>query len=163
MSNNQSTYQMPNDPSYSTAQNWQAGMNEPQMPQPQGPIMRPNMNMNMGMNNVNIGWNSMPPKPSVIPGRTILNPNEIMPYEVPSDGTPAFFPLANGSEIYMKFVGQDGTTQAFKYVQVPWKAPDDQGPSELSLLSEKLDLLCEEIKQIKEGGNSHNNQARKDR
>lgn len=50
-------------------------------------------------------------------GKYINNVEEIAPNEVPMDGTLAFFPKLDGSEIYAKFWDKEGKLNTIKFVQ----------------------------------------------
>lgn len=56
-------------------------------------------------------------QPSVIRGRVVKDQSEILPNEIPMDGTISFFPKADGSEIYGKAWTSNGTIQNFRFVK----------------------------------------------
>ena len=49
-------------------------------------------------------------------GRLIFSPEQITPQEIPTDGTPAIFPLNDGSTIYVKSYQPNGEFADYKYV-----------------------------------------------
>lgn len=75
-------------------------------------------------NSNNFGSVKLPPnmtgmqnvRPSYIPGKMISNPNDIVPLEVPMDGSAAIFPFSDLSCILLKAWGQDGTIKTFKFI-----------------------------------------------
>ena len=58
------------------------------------------------------------PQQSNIFGRIVNDENEIMPNEVPMDGTIGIFPKSDGSEVIVKSWTQNGTISTVKYVPV---------------------------------------------
>jgi len=54
-------------------------------------------------------------QPSLM-GRIVNNINEVMPNEVPANGTMAVFPDLGANVVYVKRMQQDGTIQTLKYV-----------------------------------------------
>lgn len=53
---------------------------------------------------------------SVIPGRIVNRVEDIMPMEVPMDGTVALFPLADWSGICVKVWASDGQIKTFNFI-----------------------------------------------
>lgn len=50
-------------------------------------------------------------------GRLVFSPDQITPQEIPTDGTPAIFPLDDRSAIYVKSIKPDGSGFAeYRYV-----------------------------------------------
>lgn len=56
-------------------------------------------------------------QPSMIRGRVVKDQSEILPNEIPMDGTISFFPKSDGSEIYGKAWTSNGTIQNFRFVK----------------------------------------------
>lgn len=54
-------------------------------------------------------------RPVTLGGRIINDPAEIMPSEIPMDGTPTLFLSQDYSKIYVKAWGADGTIKTFVY------------------------------------------------
>ena len=54
--------------------------------------------------------------PSTLPGRQISSIDEIMPNDVPMDGSVSFFPVRDGSCVYAKFWNRQGTIDTIKFV-----------------------------------------------
>lgn len=66
-------------------------------------------------------------------GRVVGTPEEIAPSEIPTDGNPSIFPLADGSSIIVKWWGQDALPQTSVYLPVPSPtspAPDVVNPTD---------------------------------
>ena len=59
-----------------------------------------------------------------IKGRVVNSEDEILPNEVPMDGTVSFFPLADYSCVIAKIWGGDGKISTFKFV--PEEQPDQK-------------------------------------
>lgn len=58
-------------------------------------------------------------RPSYIPGKMINSLQDIVPQEVPMDGSAAVFPTSDLSCIYLNAWGSDGLIKTFKYIQDP--------------------------------------------
>lgn len=54
--------------------------------------------------------------PSMLPGRQISSIEEIMPNDVPMDGSVSFFPVRDGSCVYAKYWNRQGTIDTIKFV-----------------------------------------------
>ena len=106
---------------------------------------------------------SMPPQtqpqmPRGIAGRMVGAPSEIVPNEVPMDGSVAFFPTSDGSAIFAKAWNPNGTISTVRYAPVGDDQPEQAaGPTLADVLS-RLDDLESLI-----GGNTqaHPKQARR--
>ena len=60
-------------------------------------------------------------------GRIVQTQNDIMPGDIPMNGVPCYFPIQDGSAIYMKAWNADGTIATRAYVQAqPPKAEPTQ-------------------------------------
>lgn len=123
-----------------------------------------------GQNNPswNQGWNGPQnyshPTPTYqqipgISGRMVQNPNEVRPNEVPMDGSCSFFPVMDGSAIYVKCWSQDGSSIiTSKFIPENQNGNNPKTPEQL--IMERLDNLEALIKNqsrpyYKKGGN-HN-------
>lgn len=73
-------------------------------------------NWNRGYNNTQNSFSSGPVSKNYLVGRLIFSPEQITPQEIPTDGTPALFPLNDGSCIYAKSLQPDGTFAEWRYV-----------------------------------------------
>lgn len=97
------------------------------------------------------------------PGRTINNPNEIRPNEVPLDGSASLFPMNDWSCIYLKAWGADGNIQTVRFIPEKLEVvAEQQGPSNFDLVMERLDNI---EKMIQSQGNrkqyyNNNNQKK---
>lgn len=81
-----------------------------------GQVQMPsNMMGNQGLQN----RAQQPIRPSYIPGKMINSLQDIVPQEVPMDGSAAVFPSSDLSCIYVKAWGSDGLIKTFKYIQDP--------------------------------------------
>lgn len=66
-----------------------------------------------------MNWSQNGPRyaaPSTLPGRQISSIDEIMPNDVPMDGSVSFFPVRDGSCVYAKFWNRQGTIDTIKFV-----------------------------------------------
>lgn len=94
-----------------------------------------------------------------ITGRIIQNPNEVMPNEVPMNGTCSFFPMYDGSAIYVKCWSPDGSsiiTQRFvsdgQNGNVP-KTPEQIIMDRLDNLERLIKTQNKPYQKFKKGGN----------
>lgn len=58
-------------------------------------------------------------RPTSIPGRTINDPGEVTPQEVPMDGSVSLFPKNDYSCIYAKTWNKDGTIATIRFIPEP--------------------------------------------
>lgn len=73
-------------------------------------------------------------------GKYVQNPNEIRPNDIPMDGSTSFFPSMDGSCVYAKTWGADGTILTQKYV--PEAAQPETAPVQgYSEIMEKLGAI----------------------
>ena len=82
----------------------------------------------------------MPPQqltqqPRGIAGRMVGAPSEIVPNEVPMDGSVAFFPTSDGSAIFAKAWNPNGTISTVQYAPVGNDQPEEAGPTLADVLS----------------------------
>lgn len=90
-------------------------------------------NLQMPVNN---GFNQ---QPTMIRGRVVKDQSEILPNEIPMDGTISFFPKADGSEVYGKAWTSNGTIQNFRFVKTEEiQNGNNPSPSTQDLILEKL-------------------------
>lgn len=86
----------------------------------------------------------MPPQPLQQPrgiaGRMVGAPSEIVPNEVPMDGSVAFFPTSDGSAIFAKAWNPNGTISTVQYAPVGNDQPEEAGPTLADVLSRLDDL-----------------------
>lgn len=74
---------------------------------------------------------------------------DVTPSDVPMDGSSSFFPLIDGSTIYVKHWNSDGTIETIKYIkeETPEVTPKKVAIEEL--LNERFDELAELIRKNK--------------
>lgn len=88
----------------------------------------------------------MPPQqltqqPRGIAGRMVGAPSEIVPNEVPMDGSVAFFPTSDGSAIFAKAWNPNGTISTVQYAPLGNDQPEEAaGPTLADVLSRLDDL-----------------------
>lgn len=81
------------------------------------------------------------PRPRTIPGRMIYSPDEIMPQEVPMDGSVSLFPMHDWSCVYGKWWTSNGQIQTVKFVWEQPKKQIDESTSSLSDISARLEKV----------------------
>ena len=79
-------------------------------------------------------------QPRGIAGRMVGAPSEIVPNEVPMDGSVAFFPTSDGSAIFAKAWNPNGTNSTVQYAPVGNDQPEEAGPTLADVLSRLDDL-----------------------
>lgn len=105
------------------------------------------MPYNNGYNPYQQPYNYFNQRPS-IPGKTITNPNEILPQDVPMDGSVGLFPVQDHSCIYAKAWNSNGTIATVKYVPEQTIAQPAPTPAiSLETVSNKLDRIEKMLKQ----------------
>lgn len=124
----------------------QMPMQQPMMPPDALPPWWVNPWLGHAMNNAGMGQNgpqnqnqqqSTRQKQASLIGRVVNSPNDITPDDIPTNGMPAIFPMADGSGIMVKALGNDFKVQDAIYVlQQP--APVEQKPSEFEMLMQRL-------------------------
>lgn len=80
-------------------------------------------------------------RPRTIPGRMIYSPDEIMPQEVPMDGSVSLFPMHDWSCVYGKWWTSNGQIQTVKFVLEQPKKQIDESAVSLSDISERLNKV----------------------
>lgn len=76
-------------------------------------------------------------RPRTIPGRMIYSPDEIMPQEVPMDGSVSLFPMHDWSCVYGKWWTSNGQIQTVKFVLEQPKKQIDESAVSLTDISER--------------------------
>lgn len=76
------------------------------------------------------------PQPGIT-GRVVSSPDEIQVQEVPTDGTVAWFPAADGSCVYGKRWNPSGKIDTFRYLPEAVKAEPKEDP--VAQLNAKVD------------------------
>lgn len=71
-------------------------------------------------------------------GKTVNNPQEILPQDVPMNGFTSYFPKADGSEIYAKCWNSNGTIDTRTYILKPL---EESAPTEPDIMSQILSRL----------------------
>lgn len=85
-----------------------------------------------------------PQEPMAIPhliGRSISANDQIPPKEIPSDGSPAYFPMQDGSAILVKVWTGNGTIQTVRYIPEQVQQASPQTPTDTSSNEEILKRL----------------------
>lgn len=83
-----------------------------------------------------------------IPGHLVTNENEIMPQEVPMDGSVSLFPQNDYSCIYAKTWTKEGTIATLKFVpEQPQNEEPQKSPLEMRLesIEQKLDTMTRQM------------------
>lgn len=68
-------------------------------------------------------------------GKMIQAPTDIMPGDIPMNGTPCFFPMQDGSAIYMKAWNADGTINTMRFLP---ENPATKEPTQLDRIENML-------------------------
>ena len=76
-----------------------------------------------------------------IPGRMIYSPDEIIPQEVPMDGSVSLFPMHDWSCVYGTWWTSNGQIQTVKFVLEQPKKQIDESAVSLSDISESLNKV----------------------
>lgn len=84
-----------------------------------------------------------------ISGRVVNSPDDITVQEVPTDGTVALFPAADGSCVYSKRWTPDGNILTMRFVP---EASDDQPeqPSRLDIIDDRISELFDVVERIED-------------
>ena len=123
----------PNNPYQTPGQtipNWNSGVNYQMQPQP----------------------NYYQPIRPTIFGRTVGNESEIVPNEVPMDGSVSYFPTSDGSSIYAKKWRTDGTIQTLKFVPVvePTQPAAERNTVLASDITADIQLIADRLSKIED-------------
>jgi len=87
------------------------------------------------------GVSEVQARPRTIPGRMIYSPDEIMPQEVPMDGSVSLFPMHDWSCVYGKWWTSNGQIQTVKFVLEQPKKEIDESAASLSDISARLEKV----------------------
>lgn len=79
------------------------------------------------------------PRPA-LSGRMVASDAEIVPNDVPTDGSTGYFPARDGSCIYAKAWSNDGTIRTVRYTPEPQPEPAADGPT-LAEIAARVDAL----------------------
>lgn len=88
---------------------------------------------------------------SNIPVRTVFSPEQISPQDIPTNGTPALFPLADGSCIIARRLLPNGLFEERVYTFAPPKNQNEnapQTPTEFDQVMERLGSIESGLKQV---------------
>ena len=96
------------------------------------------------------GFNNFqrPSIPPTIPGRLVVNADEITPQEVPMDGSVSLFPQNDYSCIYAKTWTKEGTIATMKFIpEQPQNAESQKSPLEMRLdsIDQRLEALDKKL------------------
>lgn len=80
-------------------------------------------------------------RPRTIPCRMIYSPDEIVPQEVPMDGSVSLFPMHDWSCVYGKWWTSNGQIQTVKFILEQPKKQIDESDVSLSDISERLNKV----------------------
>lgn len=81
--------------------------------------------------------------PTILSGRFVQKLEDITPNDVTMDGSMSYFPVSDGSCIYVKFWKQDGTIGTIRFVPETVDAPakTDSFTDALMSIQERLDKI----------------------
>lgn len=96
------------------------------------------------------GFNNFqrPVMPTAIPGRLVASADEIMPQEVPMDGSVSLFPQNDYSCIYAKTWTKEGTIATVRFIpEQPQNGEPQKSPLEMRLdsIEQKLDAMTRQM------------------
>ena len=117
------------------------------------------MQPNYGYQQTNPSYGTPINSRATIPGRLIGALEEVVPNEVPMDGSVGLFPMRDFSAIYMKAWNSDGTIKTITYVpkteeQIP-VITNDQIMDRLDRIEKLLDNRNRQLNQKKELSDGH--------
>lgn len=84
-----------------------------------------------------------------ISGRVVNSLDDITVQEVPTDGTVALFPSADGACVYSKRWTPDGNILTMRFVPEVQEAPPQQ-PSPLDVINDRISELFDVVERIEE-------------
>lgn len=84
-----------------------------------------------------------------IPGRVVDSLDDITVQEVPTDGTMALFPAADGKCIYGKRRTPDGDISTMRFVPEASEAQPEQ-PSRLDIIDDRISELFDAVERIED-------------
>lgn len=85
---------------------------------------------------------------SNMPVRVIFSPEQIAPQDIPTNGTPALFPLFDGSRIIAKRVMGNGMIEESVYALQQPVQNGPQGPSEFDQVMSRLGGIEDSLKRV---------------
>lgn len=85
-----------------------------------------------------------PPAPPSLAGKVVMAPGDIMPGDIPMNGTPCWFPMQDGSAVYAKMWRPDGSISTIKFVP---EAMTPSEPTQMDRIEGKLSELFELLSQ----------------
>lgn len=91
--------------------------------------------------------------PSTLPGRQISSIDEIMPNDVPMDGSVSFFPVRDGSCVYAKYWNRQGTIDTVKFVPAIATSEEETVNNQPDFVQEILRRLDKIEKSLNPNGN----------
>lgn len=123
----------------------------------------PNQNRMYNQENPNYNFNQpRPTAPQAVPGKYIHDPNDIKPIDINGDGSPAFFPMIDGSALYVAMWSQDGS-RIDKFRFVPDQGQNGNSPKTTEqIIIERLDNLEALIKNQNNRPYKNNNFKKKE-
>ena len=74
--------------------------------------------------------------PFTVRGRWIKNPEEVLPRDIPDDGSVALFPLSDFSQIIAKAWKSDGTIEEVRYIPEQTAKPEEAVDTNQRILEE---------------------------
>lgn len=101
---------------------------------------------------------TQPIRPRTIPGRMIYSPDEIMPQEVPMDGSVSLFPMHDWSCVYGKWWTSNGQIQTVKFVMEKPKKEVEVASVNLEDINARLDKIERILYKNKQRNNRPNPQ-----
>ena len=82
---------------------------------------------------------------AVIFGKTVSDESQILPSDVPMDGSIAIFPLQDYTRIYAKQWTKNGTIQTMVYIPQPTQQETTANSSDLDILTSHIDSKIDEV------------------
>ena len=95
-----------------------------------------------------------------IAGKFVNTVNEILPQDVPMDGSRSVFPTYDGNTIFVKYWNPDGTISTVKYDKADPIAPltDSSEDSKWGAIRYELESLSDRVKKLE--NNSYKNRSK---
>lgn len=100
-------------------------------------------------------------RPVTLGGRIINDPAEIMPSEIPMDGTPTLFLSQDYSKIYVKAWSADGTIKTFVYS--PIEQSSAEGPKTGDTENDMYAMFMDRFDKLEQMINRNSQKPNKDR
>lgn len=87
---------------------------------------------------------------AMLPGKMISSVSDILPQDVPMDGSPAFFPQNDGSCVYIKFFDKSCNIQTVRYVLDPEQVKMIEKPKDpIQAIMDRLESIEKRLDQDK--------------